>query len=51
MRHVRRWQLIFLLTLFGSGWVITGHAAEAGQLTAQSPPHTVAVLELYTSEG
>ena len=50
MLTVNRWSAVTLtlLSLLGISWVATVHATT---LTVKSPPHMVALLELYTSEG
>src|SRR5262245_40152397 len=45
------WHRSLWLVLSGMAWLATAHGAEPQRLTAQSSPHTVALLELYTSEG
>ena len=51
MQRVRQWFLFLLLALSGHIWLGVLHAAEPQQLAMQSAPHTVALLEVYTSEG
>jgi hypothetical protein len=51
MQRVKQWFLFLLLAFSGPIWLGVLHAAEPQYLTVQSPPHTVALLEVYTSEG
>ncbi|MEE9147222.1 MAG: hypothetical protein V3U27_07485 [Candidatus Tectomicrobia bacterium] len=51
MRSTRLWHFVLVLMCGGYVWVTMAQAAEPQTFSAQSPAHTVALLELYTSEG
>lgn len=51
MPRLTPWFMALWLAQSGFFWGVAGATAEPRRLTAQSPPHTVAFLELYTSEG
>lgn len=50
MRQGWLWYTLWVLCVSGWAWVPEAGAASR-QLEVRSAPHTVAVLELYTSEG
>ena len=49
MKVMRHWAVMGLALLLGSPLLI--QAGDSKSRSVQSPPHTVALLELYTSEG
>lgn len=49
MQVMRHWAVMVLALLLGSLLLI--QADDSKSYFVQSPPHTVALLELYTSEG
>jgi hypothetical protein len=50
MQVLRHWAvMVFLVLLLGQPLLI--QADDSKSHSVQSPPHTVALLELYTSEG
>ena len=51
MQRIPNWLSVSLLVVGGLVWQTISPAAEPHQLSAQSPSHSVALLELYTSEG
>jgi hypothetical protein len=51
MNRLTYWQVALWCALSGVVGLAGASGAESRRLTAQSGPHTVAVLELYTSEG
>ena len=51
MPRCTHWSRVWWLAMGSMFWLTLVHGAEPQRLTAQSSPHTVALLELYTSEG
>jgi hypothetical protein len=49
MQAMRHWAMMVLVLLLGPPLLI--QADDSKSHSVQSPPHTVALLELYTSEG
>jgi hypothetical protein len=49
MEVMRHWAVMILALLLGPPLLI--QADDSKSHSVQSPPHTVALLELYTSEG
>jgi hypothetical protein len=49
MQVMRHWAVMILALLLGPPLLI--QADDSKSHSVQSPPHTVALLELYTSEG
>ena len=49
MLAMRHWAMVVLVLLLGPPLLI--QADDSKSHSMQSPPHTVALLELYTSEG
>jgi len=49
MKIMRHWAVMWLTLLLGLPLLI--QAGDSTSRSVQSPPHTVALLELYTSEG
>jgi hypothetical protein len=49
MQIMRHWAVMVLSLLLGLPLLI--QADDSGSHSVQSPPHMVALLELYTSEG
>lgn len=51
MQHTTHWLWFTVVVLIGCATLQVADAASMRQLVARSTPHTVALLELYTSEG
>ncbi len=52
MQSIKCWPFMVLILLLGYVWPIGIHAGDIPrQRSVRSPSHTVALLELYTSEG